>query len=148
MLMKGAQSQTDDRQAWSDGIGGGFAVQSKERGVDRAAFECGVNMPVFVVRYEHPDDDGWQQQLLPHIHYLQDLLAEKVLLASGPLPNATIKSAMLIIVAANKDALSAIIADDPFAEHGLIENMTVTEWDPIFGAFNDQSSMLGAMQSR
>ncbi len=105
-------------------------------------------MAVFIVHYEHPDDAGWQQQLLPHIHYLQDLLAEKVLLASGPLPDAGVKSAMLIISARDETELQAIIARDPFAEHGLIENMTVVKWDPIFGAFNNVSTMPGSMQSR
>lgn len=105
-------------------------------------------MAVFIVHYDHPNEAGWQQQLLPHIHYLQDLLAENVLLASGPLPDETVKSAMLIISAADEDDLKAIVARDPFAEHGLIENMTVTKWDPIFGAFNNLSSMPGSMQSR
>ncbi len=105
-------------------------------------------MAVFVVHYDHPNAAGWQEQLLPHIHYLQDLLAEKILLASGPLPDATVKSAMLIIAAADEYALNAVIARDPFAEHGLIENMTVTKWDPIFGALNALSSMPGSMQSR
>ena len=105
-------------------------------------------MAIFIVHFEHPDEAGWQQQLMPHIHFLQDLLAEGVLLASGPYPDADVKSAMLLIVAADEVEAHAIIARDPFAEHGLIENMTVTKWDPIFGVFNDLSSMPGTMQSR
>ncbi len=105
-------------------------------------------MAVFIVHYQHPDAEGWQKQLMPHIHYLQDLLAQGVLLASGPLPEGADKPAMLIISADDEQALHAIIAGDPFAEHGLIANMTVTRWDPIFGAFNALSSMPGNMQSR
>lgn len=105
-------------------------------------------MPIFIVHYEHPDDAGWQEQLMPHVHYLQDLLAEGILLASGPLPDATVKSARLIINAENEEELDAIIARDPFAKHGLIANMIVAKWDPIFGVFNERSSMPGAMQSR
>ena len=105
-------------------------------------------MAVFIVHYEHPDDAGWQQQLMPHIHYLQDLLAEGVLLASGPLPQRAVKSAMLLISAADEEELQTIIARDPFAEHELIANMTVERWDPIFGVHNGLSSMPGSMQSR
>lgn len=105
-------------------------------------------MAVFIIHFDHPDEAGWQLQLMPHIHFLQDLLAEGVLLASGPYPDAKVKSAMLLIKAADEAAALAVIGGDPFAEHGLIENMTVTKWDPIFGVFNELSSMPGAMQSR
>lgn len=40
---------------------------------------------------------------------------------------------MLIIEAPDRSALDTIIASDPFAIAGLIEDMTVTEWEPIFG---------------
>ena len=41
---------------------------------------------------------------------------------------------MLIIDTPDRSALDAIIASDPFAVEGSIEDMTITEWDPIFGA--------------
>lgn len=46
-------------------------------------------MSLYVVTYEHPDEAGWQAQLAPHIGYLQDLLAEGVLCASGAFPPST-----------------------------------------------------------
>lgn len=55
---------------------------------------------------------------------------------------------MLTIAVANKDELNAKVARDPFAEHNLTENMTVTKWGPIFGAFSNFSSMRGSIQSR
>ena len=98
-------------------------------------------MPLYVVTYEHPDEDGWQRYVMPHIDWLKERLKDGALLASGPLSEQTVKSALLIMRAADKPSLESIIASDPFAEEGLIENMTIKEWDPIFGAFNDQSSM-------
>lgn len=83
---------------------------------------------------------------MPHIGYLQQLLREGVLKASGPLPGARDKAALLLIEAADRPALNAIIARDPFAEHGLIVDMIVEEWDPLFGAFNALSSMPGRLQ--
>lgn len=55
--------------------------------------------------------------------------------ASGPLVGTDVRSAALIIEANDRSHLDAILASDPFAIHGLVEAMTVMEWDPIFGAF-------------
>ena len=103
-------------------------------------------MPLFVVRFHHPDADGWQQQLIPHVAFLQDLLKDGTLKASGPMPGGRDKAALLLIEATDRAALDAIIARDPFAIHGLIADMEVEEWDPIFGVFNALSSMPGKMQ--
>lgn len=105
-------------------------------------------MKHFIVTYTHPDTAGWQAQLLAHVHYLQDLLASGDLVASGPFPETEVKSALLILKAPDRAAAEALIARDPFAVHGLIADMMVREWDPIFGAFNAGSSMPGKMQTR
>lgn len=83
---------------------------------------------------------------MPHVIWLQDRLRDGSLLASGPFSDTAAKSALLIMQASDRAALDRLIASDPFAEHGLIENMTIRGWDPIFGAFNEWSSMPGQMQ--
>lgn len=103
-------------------------------------------MPLFVVTYEHPDEAGWQRHLMPHIFWLQDRLKDGSLIASGPFPDAERKEAMLIMTAPDRTALNSLIATDPFAIEGLIANMTVRSWDPIFGVLNDRSTMPGQMQ--
>jgi uncharacterized protein YciI len=103
-------------------------------------------VPLFVVRFHHPDAEGWQQQLMPHVAFLQQLLREGSLKVSGPLPDAADKAALLLIEAPDRPALDAIVARDPFAEHGLIANLIVEEWDPLFGVFNALSSMPGQLQ--
>ena len=103
-------------------------------------------MPIYVVTYEHPDEAGWKRHLIPHIGWLQAQLRAGALLASGPFSDRTVRPAMLIMSAPDRGALDELIASDPFAEHGLIDNLTITEWDPIFGVFNDRSSMPGQMQ--
>ena len=105
-------------------------------------------MPLYVVTYEHPDEEGWRQHVLPHVGWLQDRLADRSLIASGPFKDDASKAALLIMSAPDKDALARLIESDPFSTGGLIANMTVREWDPIFGAFNEQSSMPGQIQSR
>lgn len=98
-------------------------------------------MSLWVVTFTHPDASGWQQQLMPHVDYLRKLIADGVLRASGPMPGEADKKAMLIIAAPDRAALDAIVAADPFAEHGLIGALTVAHWDPIFGVFTADSSM-------
>lgn len=98
-------------------------------------------MALFAVTYEHPDEAGWQQQLMPHIAWLKERVADGTLLASGPLVGAATKSALLIVSAPDRAALDELIATDPFADAGLIANLAVHQWDPIFGAFNGRSSM-------
>jgi uncharacterized protein YciI len=103
-------------------------------------------MPLFFVTYEHPNEEEWKQHLMPHIVWLQDRLKDGRLIASGPFTDTGVKSAMLILSAADRPSLDRLVASDPFAEHGLIDNMAVHEWDPIFGVLNERSSMPGQMQ--
>ena len=103
-------------------------------------------MPLFAITYEHPNEDGWKEHVMPHVAWLQDRLTDGSLLASGPFTGTAVKSALLIMNAPDRATLNGLIASDPFAEHGLIENMIVDEWDPIFGTFNERSTMPGQMQ--
>lgn len=105
-------------------------------------------MPLYAVTYDHPDEDGWRTHVLLHVAWLQDCLADGSLLASGPLGTAGVKSALLVMTASDRPTLDRLIATDPFAIEGLIGNITIREWDPIFGAFNERSSMPGQIQRR
>ncbi|WP_372916092.1 YciI family protein [Sandarakinorhabdus sp.] len=97
-------------------------------------------MPIFAVNYDHPDETGWQQHLLPHIAWLRDRVADGSLLASGPFTGETGKSALLLFNMPDLQSLEQLIAHDPFAREGLVHNLTIRHWDPIFGAFNSHSS--------
>ncbi|GAC1320574.1 MAG: hypothetical protein NVSMB16_15740 [Acidimicrobiales bacterium] len=91
-------------------------------------------MTTFVVTYSHPDEAGWHEHLGPHVDWLAAEVEAGRLRASGPFVGSDVRSAMLIIDAEDRSALDAMIATDPFHIAGLIEGMTITEWDPIFGA--------------
>lgn len=95
---------------------------------------------MYTVTYTHPDEVGWKEHVRAHTDYLLELLRAGSLVASGPNPDADVRSAMLILRAANRRALDEIIAADPFDRQDLIADMTVREWDPIFGVFNEESS--------
>jgi uncharacterized protein len=98
---------------------------------------------LWIVTYKHPNFEGWQQHLRDHIVYLQELLASGVLRASGPINHVPDREALLIISAESREALMEIIEKDPFSIENLVDDMTVREWDPLFGAFNAESSMPG-----
>ena len=100
-------------------------------------------MSFFIVRFEHPDAQGWQEQLAAHLDWLREHVTDGSVRASGPLVGAPDRAALLIMAAPDRATLDAIIATDPFAVHGLIENMTVAEWDPLFGVWAKESSMPG-----
>lgn len=97
-------------------------------------------MPIFAVTYDHPNETGWQQHLMPHIDWLKDRLKDGSLLASGPFAGEPGRTAMLLINMPDRPTLDQLIASDPFALEGLIENLTIRQWDPIFGAFNSLST--------
>jgi len=90
-------------------------------------------MTTFVVTYTHPNEAGWQAHVGPHVEWLLTEVEAGRLRASGPFVGTPVRSAMLIIDVEDRAALDAMIAADPFHAEGLIEDMTVTEWDPIFG---------------
>ncbi len=100
-------------------------------------------MAFFVVTYAHPDEAGWRTHVMAHVAYLEDLLKDGTLRASGPFQGTPQRAAMLILSAPDRDAVLAVIAKDPFAIEGLIADMTVTQWDPMFGTWRTESSRGG-----
>lgn len=102
-------------------------------------------MAVFVVTYVHSDLDGWNEFLSPHLEWIAQHLESKKLLASGPSTSDsnTDRTALLVVEADDKAILDELLATDPYVEHGQVSAMTVTEWDPIFGALNVHSSRSG-----
>jgi len=92
-------------------------------------------MKFFVVTMTHPDGPGWGEHVMPHVDYLNGLIAAGKLRASGPVVGGSQRAGLLIFAVQDRSELDALIADDPFAIEGLIDELTVTEWNPLFGAF-------------
>ena len=84
---------------------------------------------------------------MPHVEYLRGLVARGKLRASGPATGLPLRAGLLIFTVEDRAELDALIAADPFAIEGLIEELTVIAWDPLFGAFASESSM-GIAQAR
>ena len=97
-------------------------------------------MPFFVVTYVHRDEEGWRKHVIPHVQYLQAKLKDGSLRASGPMVGMPERAALLIMTAPDKQAVLDLIEQDPFKIEGLVDDMTVAEWDPMFGAFQEDPS--------
>jgi uncharacterized protein YciI len=97
-------------------------------------------MPFFIVTLTHPEGEGWHTHLAPHAAYLDGLVARGVLKAAGPLRGTPKRTGFLIFSAPDREAVSALVDADPFAIHGVNETVSITEWDPVFGAFAEDSS--------
>lgn len=92
-------------------------------------------MKFFVVTMSHPDGSGWGEHVLPHVEYLKGLIDAGKLRASGPVVGGALRAGLLVFTVEDRSELDALIAADPFAIQGLIEELTVAEWNPMFGAF-------------
>jgi hypothetical protein len=94
----------------------------------------------FVVTMSHPDGPGWGEHVMPHVEYLNGLIANGKLRASGPVVGGALRTGLLLFTVEDRGELDALIAADPFAIQGLIEELTVTEWNPLFGAFSGEAA--------
>ncbi|WP_213992891.1 YciI family protein [Sodalis sp. dw_96] len=97
-------------------------------------------MAFFIVTMTHPDGDGWKKHLHEHIDYLQKLVQQGVLRASGPVKNSPLRSGFLIFKAASRKEVELLIEKDPFSLARLIVSLSISEWDPLFGEFAAESS--------
>jgi uncharacterized protein YciI len=97
-------------------------------------------MNFYIVTMTHPDGPEWNRHVLEHVRYLLGLLEDGSLVASGPLKGTPLRAGFLIFKAEGREAVTAMVAADPFSQRGLIASLTIEHWDPLFGAFGSESS--------
>ena len=97
-------------------------------------------MAFFLVTMTHPDGDGWGRHVMPHVDYLRGLIEAGKIRASGPVTGLGKRAGFIIMTVDDRDEVERLVAADPFAIEGLIEELTIVEWDPMFGAFADDGS--------
>ena len=100
-------------------------------------------MTFFVVTMTHPDGPGWGAHVVAHVEYLGGLIEADKLRASGPIVGGDLRAGLLLFSVETRAELDALIAADPFAIKGLISELTVTEWNPLFGAFAGEAAAFG-----
>jgi uncharacterized protein YciI len=94
----------------------------------------------FVVTLVHRNVDLWKQHLDAHVNYLKSLLAKGILRASGPRTESRHPSGLIILMANDDAELRELLQADPFSVHGVNDEVTITEWNPVFGIFASESS--------
>ena len=92
-------------------------------------------MATFAVTYTYAASDEALAEIRPtHRAYLSKLLAEGVLLASGPFTDAD--GALLIVNADSVDDVAKLLDLDPFDIAGFISERAITQWNPVFGPWS------------
>ena len=97
-------------------------------------------MAFFLVTMTHPDSDGWGRHVVAHVEYLLGLIKQGKIRASGPLSGLNKRAGFIIMTVDSREEAQRLVAADPFAIEGLIDDLTIVEWDPMFGAFSTESS--------
>ncbi|WP_433656558.1 YciI family protein [Nocardia sp. CA-128927] len=92
-------------------------------------------MPIFAVHYTYSEATvpGRDTHRPAHRAWLADQLAAGAQLTSGPYPDGS--GALILFQAEDAGALDALLAQDPFAQQKLIDDVRVVEWLPVLGAF-------------
>ncbi len=94
-------------------------------------------MAFFLVTMTHPDGECWGRHVVPHVGFLQSLIKAGKIKASGPVTGLGKRAGFIIVTAKDLEEVEQLIAQDPFAIEGLIDDLTILAWDPMFGAFAD-----------
>ena len=97
-------------------------------------------MAFFLVTMTHPDGDGWGQHVMAHVGFLQGLIEAGKIRASGPVTGLGKRAGFIVMTVDNREEAERLIAQDPFAIERLIDELTILEWNPMFGAFAEEVS--------
>ena len=97
-------------------------------------------MAFFLVTMTHPDGDGWGRHVVPHVNYLKDLINAGKIRASGPISGLGKRAGFIIMTVEDIEEAKRLVAEDPFTTEGLVDELTILQWDPMFGVFSQESS--------
>jgi uncharacterized protein YciI len=93
-------------------------------------------LPYFLTTMTHPDGEGWGQHVSAHVAFLKRLIHAGHILVSGPVSGLGKRAGFIIMTVANISEARDLIAQDPFAVEGLIDELTILEWTPMFGSLD------------
>lgn len=96
------------------------------------------SLPFYLVTMTHPDGDGWGQHVAAHVEFLNRLVDAGQIRVSGPIAGLSKRAGFIIMTVASIEEAHALIAQDPFAVAGLIDELTIVEWTPMFGSLGGQ----------
>ncbi len=91
-------------------------------------------MAFILVTMTHPDGEGWGLHVGAHVAFLQGLIEAGKIRASGPLRGLDKRAGFIIMTVENVEEARSLIEQDPFHIEGLIDELTILEWVPMFGS--------------
>lgn len=87
-------------------------------------------MPLFAAMLQYGEDAERRQEVRPsHREYLKGLLESGKLYKSGPFGDDS--GAIIVYEAADLAEVQELLANDPFAQNGIIEGATIKEWNIV-----------------
>jgi uncharacterized protein len=90
----------------------------------------------------HPDGEGWGLHVRAHVTFLQRLIDAGQILVSGPVNGMGKRAGFIIMTVDSVTEAHDLIAQDPFALEGLIDELTILEWTPMFGSLARTEQLL------
>ncbi|MDX2355580.1 YciI family protein [Dietzia sp. PP-33] len=90
-------------------------------------------MPLFAVsyRYEAAQTDDREANKPAHRGWLSAQVDAGTIRTVGPFTDGS--GALLVVESDDVDAARALVADDPHCLRGMVSEITVREWKPVFG---------------
>lgn len=94
-------------------------------------------MPLFAVEYSYSDTTvpARDEYRPAHRSWLADRVADDTVRAVGPYVDGS--GALVLVEAADEAAAREVLAQDPFAVHGLIDDVRIKAWQPVMGVFTN-----------
>lgn len=91
-------------------------------------------MPLFAVtyRYEAAQTEEREANKPAHREWLSAQVQAGTIRSVGPFVDGS--GALLMVEATDLAAARALVADDPHRVRGMVSEITVREWVPVFGA--------------
>ena len=92
-------------------------------------------MQYFAVHYTYVNDTELIARHRPDHRAFLSSLTDKGLIAGGAYPEAAPPSALLVVKAENTEAVSDLLADDPFRINNVLADVRIVHWTPVIGVF-------------
>ena len=90
-------------------------------------------MQYFAVHYTYVDDAELIARHRPDHRAFLSGLTDKGLVAGGAYPDATPPSALLLVRAESAEAVSELLAGDPFRSNNVLADVRIVHWTPVIG---------------
>ena len=93
-------------------------------------------MPLFAVtyRYDAAQSEEREDNKPAHREWLDAQVTAGAIRSVGPFVDGS--GALLLVEADDDEAARSLVNDDPHCLRGMVSEITVREWRPVFGAFS------------